>query len=137
MARIAPVAPPYEPEVAACLEAEHRSFVRRDTSSLDGSHAEPIVTQMGSWIGHPGEAIGWDATRPRQGSSSGSAVATAAPTPGGLGALEAALIAGLVAAGMENTIAVPAVFLYRLATFWLPILPGWASFTYLRREEYI
>lgn len=67
----------------------------------------------------------------------GSAVATAAPTPGGLGALEAALIAGLVAAGMDNTVAVPAVFLYRLATFWLPILPGWASFTYLRRAEYI
>jgi glycosyltransferase 2 family protein len=38
---------------------------------------------------------------------------------------------------MDNTVAVPAVFLYRLATFWLPILPGWASFTYLRRQEYI
>lgn len=67
----------------------------------------------------------------------GSALATVAPTPGGLGALEAALIAGLVAAGMDNTIAIPAVFLYRLATFWLPILPGWACFTWLRREEYV
>jgi glycosyltransferase 2 family protein len=67
----------------------------------------------------------------------GSAVAAAAPTPGGLGALEAALIAGLVAAGMDHTIAVPAVFLYRLATFWLPILPGWAAFTWLRRAEYV
>ena len=33
----------------------------------------------------------------------GSAVATAAPTPGGLGAMEAALIGGLVAAGLDNT----------------------------------
>jgi undecaprenyl-diphosphatase len=67
----------------------------------------------------------------------GAAVATAAPTPGGLGALEAALIAGLVAAGLDKNIAVPAVFLYRLATFWLPILPGWLSFTWLRKREYI
>ncbi len=67
----------------------------------------------------------------------GAAVAAAAPTPGGLGALEAAVIAGLVAAGMAHTIAVPAVFLYRLVTFWLPILPGWAAFTWLRRSEYV
>jgi undecaprenyl-diphosphatase len=67
----------------------------------------------------------------------GAAVAQAAPTPGGLGAVEAALIGGLVAAGLENTVAVPAVFLYRLFTFWIPILPGWMSFTWLKRNEYI
>ena len=67
----------------------------------------------------------------------GAAIAAAAPTPGGLGALEAAVIAGLVAAGMDHTIAVPAVFLYRLATFWLPILPGWAAFSWLRRSDFV
>jgi uncharacterized membrane protein YbhN (UPF0104 family) len=67
----------------------------------------------------------------------GAALAAAAPTPGGLGALEAALIAGLVAAGMDHTVAVPAVFLHRLATFWLPILPGWAAFAWLRRSDYV
>jgi undecaprenyl-diphosphatase len=67
----------------------------------------------------------------------GSAVASAAPTPGGLGAVEAALIAGLVSAGLDNTIAVPAVFMYRLFTFWVPILPGWLSFQWLQRNEYI
>jgi undecaprenyl-diphosphatase len=67
----------------------------------------------------------------------GSTVASAAPTPGGLGAMEAALIGGMVAAGVDNTVAVPAVFMYRFATFWLPILPGWASFTYLRHAEYV
>jgi undecaprenyl-diphosphatase len=66
-----------------------------------------------------------------------SAVAAAAPTPGGLGALEAATIAGLVAAGMPNDIAVPSVFLFRLATFWLPILPGWVCFQYMQREDYL
>ena len=67
----------------------------------------------------------------------GSAIASAAPTPGGIGALEAAVIAGLVAAGMPNEIAVPAVFLFRLGTFWLPILPGWGAFTYMQREDYL
>ncbi len=67
----------------------------------------------------------------------GSAIAQAAPTPGGLGALEAALIAGLVAAGLDNTVAVPAVFLYRLFTFWVPILPGWLAFQWLQTNEYI
>jgi undecaprenyl-diphosphatase len=67
----------------------------------------------------------------------GSAVASVAPTPGGLGALEAAVIAGLVGAGMANSIAVPAVFLFRLATFWVPILPGWVAFNYLRRADFV
>jgi undecaprenyl-diphosphatase len=85
------------------------------------------------------KAFGGDLTLAQVGAVylAGSAVATAAPTPGGLGALEAALIAGFVAAGMDNTVAVPSVFLYRLATFWMPILPGWLCFTYLRREEFI
>ncbi|MDH3706677.1 MAG: flippase-like domain-containing protein, partial [Acidimicrobiia bacterium] len=64
----------------------------------------------------------------------GSVVANAAPTPGGLGATEAALIAalGLVE---ESAIVIPAVFLYRFVTFWLPILPGWAAMTYLQRTD--
>lgn len=64
----------------------------------------------------------------------GSAVANAAPTPGGLGAAEAALIAALSAVE-EIEIVVPAVFLYRLVTFWLPILPGWLALTWLRRTD--
>ncbi len=67
----------------------------------------------------------------------GAAVASAAPTPGGLGALEAALIAGLVAAGMENSAAVPSVFLYRLITFWLPVLPGYIALEWMKRADYI
>jgi glycosyltransferase 2 family protein len=65
----------------------------------------------------------------------GSAVATAAPTPGGIGAVEAALIAGLTAAGLDKAIAVPAVFLFRLATFWIPILPGWIALTAMERSD--
>jgi undecaprenyl-diphosphatase len=67
----------------------------------------------------------------------GSAIAVIAPTPGGLGALEAALIAGFAAAGVDKEIAVPAVFFFRLATFWLPIVPGAWSFRWLRANDYL
>ncbi len=63
----------------------------------------------------------------------GQAVAQAAPTPGGIGAAEAALIAGLSAFGLAAEVAVPAVLLYRIATFWLPILPGWIAVRHLVR----
>ena len=61
-------------------------------------------------------------------------MSSVAPTPGGIGAVEAALIAGLTAVGMNREEAVPAVFLFRIATFWLPVLPGWIMFTLLQRR---
>ncbi|MFG2071121.1 flippase-like domain-containing protein [Nonomuraea maritima] len=64
-----------------------------------------------------------------------NAIGSAAPTPGGLGAVEAALILGLTLAGLPRELATSAVLLHRLLTFWLPVLPGWASFTYLQRHE--
>ena len=66
-----------------------------------------------------------------------SALAAAAPTPGGLGALEAALVAGLTGVGMAAGPAVSAVLLYRLATYWLPVAPGWLCWRVLQRREYV
>jgi glycosyltransferase 2 family protein len=63
----------------------------------------------------------------------GNTLGTAIPTPGGLGAVEAALVAGLGAAGVPASVAVPGVLLYRIATFWLPLLPGWLAWTRLQR----
>ncbi len=59
----------------------------------------------------------------------GSALAAAAPTPGGLGALEAALVAGLGQVGVPSAPAVAAVLISRIVGYWLPVLPGWAAFT--------
>jgi undecaprenyl-diphosphatase len=42
--------------------------------------------------------------------------------------VEAALIVGLTGFGVSQDVAVPAVFLYRITTFWVPILPGWLAF---------
>ncbi len=64
----------------------------------------------------------------------GSALGATAPTPGGLGAVEVALSAGLIAAGLPSATAVSSVLLFRLLTFWLPVPFGWVSFTYLQRR---
>jgi uncharacterized membrane protein YbhN (UPF0104 family) len=29
------------------------------------------------------------------------------------------------------------VLLYRLTTYWLPVLPGWLSWRFLQRREYL
>jgi undecaprenyl-diphosphatase len=63
-----------------------------------------------------------------------AALATASPTPGGLGALEAALIAGLSGFGMDDGTAVSSVLTFRLATYWLPTIPGWVAFHWMERR---
>jgi uncharacterized protein (TIRG00374 family) len=64
----------------------------------------------------------------------GNTVGSAAPTPGGLGAVEAVLTAGLSAIGIPAHQAIPAVLIFRVATFWLPIPAGWISFVVLQRN---
>ncbi len=64
----------------------------------------------------------------------GAVVGSAVPTPGGLGGVEAAMSAGLTAAGLNGATAISAVLLYRLVTFWLPIPVGWLSLTGLQRS---
>jgi uncharacterized protein (TIRG00374 family) len=64
----------------------------------------------------------------------GNAVGSTAPTPGGLGAIEAVLAAGLSAMGVPAHEAIPAVLIFRVATFWLPIPAGWLSYLALRKS---
>lgn len=65
------------------------------------------------------------------------AVASIAPTPGGLGALELALIAGLNRLGMSADTAVSTVLVFRTITLWLPVLPGWITFQWLQHRREI
>ena len=48
--------------------------------------------------------------------------------------IEAALVAGLTGVGMQAGPLVSAVLLYRLATYWLPVLPGWLSWRLLQHR---
>ena len=63
----------------------------------------------------------------------GAIIGSAVPTPGGLGGVEAALSAGLVAVGTSSGVAVSAVLLYRLATYWAPIPVGWLAVSHLQK----
>ena len=62
-----------------------------------------------------------------------SAVSGAVPVPGGIGAAEAALFAGLVAAEVDTTTALSAALLYRLVTFWARVPIGWVALLLLQR----
>lgn len=59
------------------------------------------------------------------------------PVPGGMGAAEAGLIAGLTAAGVPESVAVAATFTHRLFTAYIPPVYGWFALTWLRRRDYV
>ncbi len=67
----------------------------------------------------------------------GAIIGSAVPTPGGLGGIEAAMSAGLVAVGVDSGVAVSSVLLYRLATYWLPIPFGWLSLQRLQAAKVV
>lgn len=92
-----------------CLDASIRAFGHEETTSL--SLASVAVVFL-----------------------AGNALGSAAPTPGGVGAVEATLTVGLIAIGLPKEVAAPAVLLYRLLTLWIPVLPGWLFFNHLTRK---
>ncbi|ROQ82654.1 flippase-like domain-containing protein [Streptomyces sp. NBC_01260] len=92
-----------------CLDASVRAFSGPDTPHL--SYASIAVVFL-----------------------AGNALGSAAPTPGGMGAVETALTLGLIAVGLPKEVAAPAVLLFRLMTLWLPVLPGWICFNHLTRK---
>ena len=64
-----------------------------------------------------------------------SVIAAGSPTPGGLGAAEAALMsAPAVLVGQAPKVA-EAVLAYRLVTYWIPSIPGAAALAHLRRRH--
>ncbi len=67
----------------------------------------------------------------------GSIIGQASPTPGGLGVIEGAFAAGLTVLGVATNQAVAGVLLYRLLTFWLPIIPGVFAFRRLKSQDRI
>ena len=59
------------------------------------------------------------------------------PTPGGIGAAEASLAAGLIAVGVDETTAVAVAITQRLWTFYLPPIWGFVSLRWLTRKGYV
>lgn len=126
-------------------------FLKQSWSSLIGLSRSParLLALLGGSVGvtlayiaalaAAVEALGGDLSIAQVGAVylGSSLIAAAAPTPGGLGAMEAALVAGFTGVGLDPAVAVAAVLSYRLATYWLPILPGWLSFQALQRQNLI
>ncbi len=67
----------------------------------------------------------------------GIALGTATPTPGGLGGIEVGLAAGLIAYQVDEATALAIVLLYRLLTYWLPLLAGSLAFLYAQKRNYL
>jgi uncharacterized membrane protein YbhN (UPF0104 family)/tRNA A-37 threonylcarbamoyl transferase component Bud32 len=66
-----------------------------------------------------------------------SAFSGLVPVPGGVGAAEASLTAGLVALGVDEPTAFAIAFTHRLCTYYLPPIWGYFAMQWLGRKAYI
>lgn len=55
------------------------------------------------------------------------------PLPGGIGGVDGGMIGAFVAFGVNSSLAIVAVLVYRLLSFWLPSIPGAIAYFQLRR----
>ena len=129
------VLPPLRSSLAS-LGRVARSPVR--LTMLFGGSALVTLAYVGALVASV-EAFGGGASIAKIGAvyMAASVVATATPTPGGVGGFEAAAIAGLTGIGISSGAAVSAVVISRLATYWLPVLPGWVCWRALQRLGYV
>jgi glycosyltransferase 2 family protein len=68
---------------------------------------------------------------------SAAVLSSLVPVPGGIGAAEASLAAGLIAMGVDESAAFTIAITQRLWTFYLPPLWGYASLQWLTRKGYV
>lgn len=67
--------------------------------------------------------------------SLGVAIGGIFPTPGGIGGVEAGIIATLVVLGYGGSEATSIAVLFRVATYWQPLIPGTLAYLYLRERK--
>jgi glycosyltransferase 2 family protein len=129
------VLPPLRSSLAS-LGRVARSPVR--LTMLFGGSAVVTLANVGALVASV-EAFGGGASIAKIGAvyMVAAVVATATPTPGGVGGYETAAIAGLTGIGISSGAAVSAVVVSRLATYWLPVPPGWVCWRVLQRLGYV
>jgi len=66
-----------------------------------------------------------------------STIAAVVPTPGGLGAIDLTVAAGLIGAGVPAAAAAGTTVVFRLITAWLPLLPAGLALVVLHRRRLI
>lgn len=67
--------------------------------------------------------------------SLGLSVGTATPTPGGLGGFEAGMVSSLVAYHVAASAALALALLYRLVSYWLPLMTGAIAFIVCQKQK--
>lgn len=67
--------------------------------------------------------------------SFGVGTGAAVPTPGGLGGFEAGLAAGFVAYGIDASPALAVALLFRLVSYWLPLIAGVVAFMICQKQN--
>lgn len=69
--------------------------------------------------------------------TAGVAAIAVSPTPNGLGATEIAMTFVLTNAGIAQEQALSAVLLFRVISFWIPIIPGYIAFRYISIKKWV
>jgi uncharacterized membrane protein YbhN (UPF0104 family) len=69
--------------------------------------------------------------------TSAAVLSSVIPVPGGIGAAEAALSAGLISMGVDSSTAFAIALTQRLCTFYLPPIWGYFSLRWLSRKGYV
>ena len=67
--------------------------------------------------------------------SFGVAIGGVIPTPGGVGGVEAGIITVLIVLGFAPAEATSVALLFRIATYWQPLIPGTLAYLYLRERN--
>ncbi|GAA1973910.1 hypothetical protein GCM10009838_37340 [Catenulispora subtropica] len=130
MTRVRPLVTDVWPEVLQVARAPHKL-----AQALGGAFALPLAASLCLWAS-VNAVNGGDVSLAAMGVAYlvAKALGSLVPTPGGVGGIEAALTAGLTTAGIPSAAAATAVIVFRLLTWWLPVIPGWFAFTALQRR---
>lgn len=107
---------------------------RKMTQLFSGAILGKLVMIVAFWLST--EAFDAGLSFPKAGAiyMIATTIGAAVPTPGGVGGVDAALTAVLLSYGIDNAAAAAIVLLFRILTFWLPTIPGYAFLRYTQRE---
>lgn len=105
-------------------------------------YAEVVLLLLWNWVGDclclacairaTGSVVPWHSLFLAYGATAAGIISL---TLGGLGVVEIALAAALVAAGLRGPHAFAAVLVYRLISFWLVMAAGWVVMAMLSRSS--
>lgn len=128
---------PWVASAMSKIQESVRDLLRRPTKLgqlFGGALLGKLANVIAFWVSM--SAFGADISFPKAGAIYiiATTIGSAVPTPGGVGGVEAALTAALIAYGIDNATAAAIVLFFRTLTFWLPTIPGYGFFRYTQAK---